>query len=121
VVENSRIVAIDPEAGPLDYDLRGLTVLPGWIDAHVHIDKSFRKDRKNGSDPGTPEDAAYQVASNAWVTPQRGGNTGTDVRCRRWRSVDTKPSRTPAGPMFGKEGICSLAYGAPKLISAELL
>ncbi|MCI0348329.1 MAG: hypothetical protein L0Z53_02800, partial [Acidobacteriales bacterium] len=33
VVEGSKIVAIDPKAGPVDYDLRGLTVLPGWIDA----------------------------------------------------------------------------------------
>ncbi len=32
VVEGSRIVAIDPKAGPVDYDLRGLTVLPGsWV------------------------------------------------------------------------------------------
>src|SRR3982751_1725337 len=37
VIEGSKIVAIDPKAGPVDYDLRGLTVLPGWIDAHVHI------------------------------------------------------------------------------------
>lgn len=37
VIENSKIVALDPKAGPVDYDLRGLTVLPGWIDAHVHI------------------------------------------------------------------------------------
>ncbi len=37
VVEGSKIVAIDPKARPVDYDLRGLTVLPGWIDAHVHI------------------------------------------------------------------------------------
>ena len=36
VIEGSKIVAIDPKAGPVDYDLRGLTVLPGWIDAHVH-------------------------------------------------------------------------------------
>jgi len=37
VIEGSKIVAIDPKAGPVDYDLRGLTVLPGWIDAHAHI------------------------------------------------------------------------------------
>ena len=35
------------QAGPVDYDLRGLTVLPGWIDAHVHITWSFGKDGKN--------------------------------------------------------------------------
>ena len=29
VIEGSKIVAIDRKAGPVDYDLRGLTVLPG--------------------------------------------------------------------------------------------
>src|SRR5258708_39620210 len=48
VIEESKIVAIDPKAGPVDYDLRGLTVLPGWIDAHVHIAWSFGKDGKKG-------------------------------------------------------------------------
>src|SRR5438045_3799416 len=44
VIEGSKIVAIDPKAGPVDYDLRGLTVLPGWIDAHDHITWSFGND-----------------------------------------------------------------------------
>jgi imidazolonepropionase-like amidohydrolase len=41
VIEGSKIVAIDHKAGPVTYDLRGLTVLPGWIDAHVHITWTF--------------------------------------------------------------------------------
>ncbi|MGH9755933.1 MAG: hypothetical protein ACREA2_24390 [Blastocatellia bacterium] len=44
VLEGAKIVALDPRAGPVDYDLRGLTVLPGWIDAHVHITWSFGAD-----------------------------------------------------------------------------
>jgi imidazolonepropionase-like amidohydrolase len=44
VIEGSKIFRIDPKAGPVDYDLRGLTVMPGWIDAHVHITWSFDKD-----------------------------------------------------------------------------
>ena len=46
VIDGSKIVAIDPKPGPVDYDLRGLTVLPGWIDAHVHITWSFGPDGK---------------------------------------------------------------------------
>jgi imidazolonepropionase-like amidohydrolase len=38
VVEGSRIARVDAEAAPPDYDLSGLTVMPGWIDTHVHID-----------------------------------------------------------------------------------
>ena len=79
VIEGSKIVAIDPKAGPVDYDLRGLTVLPGWIDAHVHITWSFGKDGKNaGAEETTPE-AAYQAASNAWVTLMAGFTTVQSV------------------------------------------
>src|SRR6185369_14252534 len=79
VIEGSKIVAIDPKAGPVDYDLRGLTVLPGWIDAHVHITWSFGKDGKNaGAEETTPE-AAYQAASNAWVTLMAGFTTVQDL------------------------------------------
>src|SRR5215218_10245098 len=46
VVENGKIVGVDPNAGPIDYDLRGLTVMPGWIDSHVHITWSFDKNGK---------------------------------------------------------------------------
>ncbi len=79
VVEGSKIVAIDPKAAPVDYDLRGLTVLPGWIDSHVHIAWSFGKDGKSGSPGGTPEEVAYQIASNAWVTLMAGFTTVQSV------------------------------------------
>jgi imidazolonepropionase-like amidohydrolase len=75
VIAGSKIVAIDPKAGPVDYDLRGLTVLPGWIDAHVHINWSFGKDGRNAGDEGTAQEAAYAAASNAWVTLMAGFTT----------------------------------------------
>src|SRR5258708_16503280 len=79
VIEGSKIVAIDPKAGPVDYDLRGLTVLPGWIDAHVHITWSFGKDGKNAGPASTTQEAAYQAASNAWVTLMAGFTTVQSV------------------------------------------
>jgi imidazolonepropionase-like amidohydrolase len=79
VIEGSKIAAIDPKAGPVDYDLRGLTVLPGWIDAHVHITWSFGKDGKNAGAGGTTQEAAYQAASNAWVTLIAGFTTVQSV------------------------------------------
>lgn len=79
VVEGTTIVALDPQAGPVDYDLRGLTVLPGWIDAHVHINWSFDKNGKNaGGAERTPE-AAYAAASNAWLTLMGGFTTVQDM------------------------------------------
>jgi imidazolonepropionase-like amidohydrolase len=68
VVEGTKIVAIDPKASPVDYDLSGLTVLPGWIDAHTHITWSFGKDGKNAGPGETTQDAAYRSAANAWAT-----------------------------------------------------
>ena len=64
VIEDSKIVAIDPKASPIDYDLRGLTVMPGWIDAHVHITWSFGPDGKNEGADATTQFAAYQSAAN---------------------------------------------------------
>jgi imidazolonepropionase-like amidohydrolase len=103
VIEGSKIVAIEPlsapgptpanEAGmghpgsehsagqsnPVDYDLRGLTVMPGWIDAHVHITWIFGKDGKNAGTSGTTQDDAYKAASNAWVTLMAGFTTVQSV------------------------------------------
>ena len=79
VIEGSKIVRVDPKAGPVDYDLRGLTVLPGWIDAHVHPTWSFGKDGKNAGMGGTTQDDAYQSASNAWVTLMAGFTTVQSV------------------------------------------
>src|SRR5271170_604871 len=79
-IEGSKIVAMGPVVeGPVDYDLRGLTVLPGWIDAHVHITWIFGKDGKNAGTEGTTPDDAYQAASNAWLTLMAGFTTVQSV------------------------------------------
>jgi imidazolonepropionase-like amidohydrolase len=79
VVEGSKIIAIDAKAAPVDYDLGTLTVLPGWIDAHVHITWSFGKDGKNAGAGGTTQEDAYQAASNAFVTLMAGFTTVQSV------------------------------------------
>lgn len=79
VIEGSKIAGIDPKAGPVDYDLRGLTVLPGWIDAHVHITWSFGADGKNAGQGGATHEAALAAASNAWLTLMAGFTTAQSV------------------------------------------
>lgn len=80
VIEGSKIIAVNQGAdGPADYDLRGLTVLPGWIDAHVHITWIFGKDGKNAGTEGTTQEDAYQSASNAWLTLMAGFTTVQSV------------------------------------------
>lgn len=79
VVEGSKIVRIDPNATPINYDLRGLTVLPGWIDSHVHITWSFGPDGKNAGAGGTSAYATYAAAANAWATLMAGFTTVQSV------------------------------------------
>ena len=111
VIEGSRIVALDPKAKPVDYDLRGLTVLPGWIDAHVHITWSFDKDGKNAGTERTTQDAAYQSAANAWATLLAGFTTvqsvgsPTDIPLRDAISNGTLPGPrilTAVEPLIGQ-------------------
>jgi len=79
VVEGSKIVALDPKAMPVDYDLRDFTVMPGWIDSHVHITWSFGEDGKNAGADETTQFAAYQAGSNAWRTLMAGFTTVQSV------------------------------------------
>jgi imidazolonepropionase-like amidohydrolase len=104
VIEGSKIIAIDPKAGSVDYDLRGLTVLPGWIDAHVHITWSFGKDGKNAGPGGTTQEAAYQAASNAWVTLMAGFTTAQSVG---------SPADVPL-----RESIAKGALPGPRILTA---
>ena len=111
VVEGSKIVAVDPKAGPVDYDLRGLTVMPGWIDAHAHITWSFGRDGKNAGMGETTQDAAYRAAENAWLTLMAGFTTiqslgsPTDVPLRAAIARGQLPGPrilTAIEPLFGQ-------------------
>ena len=79
VIEGSKIVKVDPNASPVDYDLRGLTVMPGLIDSHVHITWSFGPDGRNAGQALTTQEAAYASAANAWATLQAGFTTVQSV------------------------------------------
>ncbi|HEU5236406.1 MAG TPA: amidohydrolase family protein [Pyrinomonadaceae bacterium] len=111
VVEGSKIVVIDPKAGPVDYDLRGLTVLPGWIDAHAHITWIFGKDGKNAGQGGTSPDAIYAAAANAYATLMAGFTTiqsigsSADIPLRDAIAAGRLPGPrilTSAEPLFGR-------------------
>jgi len=83
VIENGKIVRLDPHATGRVYDLRGLTVMPGWIDAHVHISWHFGPDGKNagqGAGRGeSPEQAFLEIAGDAWDTLMGGFTTVQSV------------------------------------------
>jgi imidazolonepropionase-like amidohydrolase len=79
VVEGSKIVAIDPKAGPVDYDFRGLALLPGLIDTHVHLTWHFDENHKSVNGGEKPEITALYTAEDAWVTLEGGVTTVQSV------------------------------------------
>jgi len=79
VVQNGKIVRLDPKAEPVSYDLRHATVLPGWIDTHVHLTYHFGPSGKYGDRNETPQQAELAIASNAWVTLMAGFTTVQSV------------------------------------------
>ena len=61
-VEGSRITRLDNTmSGPVTYDLSDLTVMPGWIDTHVHLTFHFDADGLNHSDPDETPVASYDL------------------------------------------------------------
>jgi imidazolonepropionase-like amidohydrolase len=75
VVQDGKIAAIDPSAAPVDYDLRGRTLMPGWIDTHVHLNWHFSDQHVSVSGGEPPEQAALFTAEDAWMTLQGGFTT----------------------------------------------
>ena len=111
VVQGSKIATVNSKAGPVTYDLRGLTVLPGWIDAHSHITWSFGKDGKNAGMAETTPEAAEQSAANAKATLMAGFTTvqspgsPTDLPLREAIAKGTVPGPrilTSLEPLMGR-------------------
>src|SRR5262249_37724231 len=79
-VEGGKISAVGAGQSIAAYDLRGLTVMPGWIDTHVHLTWHFDANHKyNGGRGDKPEEAALFTAENAWLTLQGGFTTVQSV------------------------------------------
>jgi imidazolonepropionase-like amidohydrolase len=82
VIEGSRIVAVETKpAGNPTWDLRGLTLLPGGIDTHVHIGWHFGRNGKLYDEDDksqvkeTPADIILHAADNAVETVRSGITT----------------------------------------------
>ena len=76
VVANGKIADVrSGETVPATYELRGLTVLPGLIDTHVHLDTHFGKDGRATSQGETAAQSILYEAENAYVTLMAGFTT----------------------------------------------
>ena len=66
VVQGGKISKLDPKAQGTIYDLRGLTVMPGWINTHLHIGSHFDADGRihtNRNEP--PKQSMLYMVENA--------------------------------------------------------
>jgi imidazolonepropionase-like amidohydrolase len=79
VIENGKITRLDPKAKGLTYDLRGLTVLPGWIDAHVHPTWHFDANGRLAGQDEPKEQTALAGAANSWKMLAAGFTTVQSV------------------------------------------
>ncbi len=78
-IEGGRIVSVGSGSAKADYDLRGLTVMPGWIDTHIHLNWHMDANHKSVSGGGKPEDMALYTEADAWMTLQGGFTTVQSV------------------------------------------
>src|SRR5437016_14407692 len=75
VVQNGKILRVEKASGTATYNLRGMTVLPGWIDVHDHITWHFGPNGRAEDKTETPAQAALAAAGNAWTTLMAGFTT----------------------------------------------
>ena len=78
-IEGGRIVRMGPSSGKAAIDLSGMTVMPGWIDTHIHATWYFNRDGRleqggRGS-KSTPQQAALYAAANLYATLMGGFTT----------------------------------------------
>ena len=79
VIEDGKISRITAAGEKASYDLSGLTVMPGWIDTHVHF--AYHFDANNRSEEGgagskeAPALSALYAEANAYATLMGGFTT----------------------------------------------
>ena len=75
LVKGGKILSLSgPKGGP-SIDLRGYTVLPGWIDAHVHIASHFDRTGHLATNKEPEADAILEMEEAAWRTLMAGFTT----------------------------------------------
>ena len=100
-VENGRITRVDRGApsSPATYDLGGATLMPGLIDAHVHLNWYFNAQGRyhSGNDGDTPAQSLLAMLENgnqtlrAGITTIQSPGAGVDSLLRDWYGTSTLP------------------------------
>ena len=78
-VAGGKITSLAATGSAATIDLRGYTVLPGWIDTHVHLDSHFDRAGRIATDSEPPLEASLGMAQAAWETLAAGFTTVQSV------------------------------------------
>jgi imidazolonepropionase-like amidohydrolase len=79
VVRGSKIETVTPGSANPTYDLRGLTVMPGMIDTHVHINWHFGKDGRYEPHALSPAEETLYTVENLYLDLMAGFTTVQSV------------------------------------------
>ncbi|HYB95496.1 MAG TPA: amidohydrolase family protein [Vicinamibacterales bacterium] len=121
-ISGGKITALTPAAGPATIDLGNLTLLPGFIDTHVHIGWHFDEKGRYHAGPEPADQAALYGAENAYLTLMAGFTTVQSVG-----SASDKPLRDainrgilPGPRILTSLGQISNAAWTPQQIREEI-
>ncbi len=78
-VDEGKIVSVGASDGPVTYDLSNGTLMPGWIDTHVHIGWHFKNGGRFEANSDSADEQALYGAENAYVTLMGGFTTVQSV------------------------------------------
>jgi imidazolonepropionase-like amidohydrolase len=117
VVRPGSIERIEPDDGrAVSYDLTGLTVMPGWIDTHVHLAHYVNADGRATRGDDTAAQSALFGFENAYRTLMAGVTTVQSIGSDRDRDIRDAIAR---GVLPGPRVLTSLAWiteGRPEQI-----
>jgi imidazolonepropionase-like amidohydrolase len=82
VVESGRIRNVGASSERATYEFPALTILPGLIDTHVHIDTHFGRDGKATREGETPQQTLLYAAENAYRMLMSGFTTTQSIGSR---------------------------------------
>jgi imidazolonepropionase-like amidohydrolase len=102
-IRDGRVVSVGERAGAVTYDLGDVTLMPGMIDVHTHVDWHFGPDGRYGNRPDgpreTPEQRDAAVAANLQATLRAGFTTIQNLGNRRDGALrDAIAAGTLTGP-----------------------
>jgi imidazolonepropionase-like amidohydrolase len=117
-IDRGRITRVGPADDTAIIDLGELTLMPGFIDTHVHIDWHFGADGRYHTGPEPAEQNALYAAENAYITLMAGFTTVQSVGSPRDKSLRDALAR---GILPGPRLLTSLGQiSNPKLTPDEI-